>query len=238
MFVDKMNHEECVRVLAEAPVARLACAAENQPYVVPVYLAYYRAADVDECLYGFTTMGQKIEWMRANPRVCVEVDQVSGSSEWVSVVAFGQYEEIPNVHEQVCGRAPERSSLVGRRRSKAVTWEPANEQLLAHRLLEDRAMWWEPASSVRTGIENGDHPNHITPVFYKISLTQVTGYRARQEEVVKVSQLDADSGDRPAIVERLRRSFGRWRGVLSPRAASPCRSGRCTHSADTLRNAR
>ena len=27
------------------------------------------------CLYGFTTPGQKVEWMRANPLVCVEVKQ-------------------------------------------------------------------------------------------------------------------------------------------------------------------
>ena len=32
--------------------------------------------------------------MRANPRVCVQVDSVSGQSEWVSVIANGEYQEL------------------------------------------------------------------------------------------------------------------------------------------------
>ena len=80
-----MSREECLRVLAGARLARLACAHENQPYVVPVYLAYHEASG---CLYGFTTPGQKVEWMRANPLVCVEVDEVAAYDQWVSVIAI------------------------------------------------------------------------------------------------------------------------------------------------------
>ena len=218
MLVDEMSRDECLRELADAPVARLACAAENRPYVVPVYLAYFKAADGDDLLYGFTTMGQKVEWMRANPRVCVEVDRVSSPTQWVSVVASGQFEEIPNVHEQVVGRAPARNSLVGRRRSRAAAWEPANEQLLAHKLLEARAMWWEPASTVRTGIENSERPHDVLPVFYKIRLTQVTGYRAQPEEVTVALPLDAPAVDPAARAGWLRKALGRCRAVVLDRA--------------------
>ena len=68
---------------------RLACSFENQPYIVPVYLAYAARA-----LYGFATMGQKIDWMRANPKVCVETDGVRSQTDWWSVVVQGRFEEL------------------------------------------------------------------------------------------------------------------------------------------------
>jgi uncharacterized protein len=238
MVIDEMSREECLEILAKAPVARLGCAAENQPYVVPVYLAYCQSADSDDYLYGFTTMGRKVEWMRANPLVCVEVDQIASRSQWVSVVAFGQFEEIPNVHELDCGRPPERSSLMGRRRSNAPTWEPANEQLLAHKLLEARAMWWEPASTVRADIESADRPNKMSPVFYKIRLTDVTGYRARREEVIDLSLHDTPEAEAPAHAGWLRKAISRWRGDGSRGDAQPCSNCQNSQSADTVRKAR
>ena len=81
MVIREMSREECLQVLADARLARLACAFENQPYVVPVYLAYHQPARGEPCLYGFTTQGQKVEWMRANPLVCVEVDEVHTSDQ-------------------------------------------------------------------------------------------------------------------------------------------------------------
>ncbi len=48
-IIDGMSREECVQILAEARPARLACAAGNQPDVVPVYLAYYRSPVGEDC---------------------------------------------------------------------------------------------------------------------------------------------------------------------------------------------
>src|SRR5450755_4358697 len=112
MVIREMCREECLRVLAGARLARLGCARENQPYVVPVYLAYDEASG---CLYGFTTPGQKIEWMRGNPLVCVEVDEVAAYDQWVSVIVNGRYEELPEPTGNDTGRlrAPKRPRLVG-----------------------------------------------------------------------------------------------------------------------------
>src|SRR5947207_9265572 len=110
MVIHEMSRKECIRVLAGARLARLACAHENQPYVVPVYLAYDEASG---CLYGFTTPGQKIEWMRANPLVCVEVDEVEAHDQGVSVIVFGRYEELTPGSDGARVRAQERPRLVG-----------------------------------------------------------------------------------------------------------------------------
>src|ERR1019366_6022697 len=107
----EMSREECLRVLAGASLARLACAHENQPYVVPVYLAYHQPSSGEACLYGFTTLGQEVAWMRANPLVCVEVDEVAAYDQWVSVITIGRYEEWPEtpVSDGARGRLPDQS---------------------------------------------------------------------------------------------------------------------------------
>jgi nitroimidazol reductase NimA-like FMN-containing flavoprotein (pyridoxamine 5'-phosphate oxidase superfamily) len=117
MVIHQMTVEECHIALAQTSLARIACEWRGEPYVVPVYLLYD-----SNSLYGFATPGQKIEWMRANPRVCVEIDNVENPDRWMSVVVQGTYEELSYTpeHEGACAHA--------------------------HALLSRRATWWEPAS--------------------------------------------------------------------------------------------
>ena len=91
MLINDMTAKECSEMLARTSFGRLGCARDNQPYVVPIYFAYEPGH-----LYGFSTVGQKIEWMRANPKVCVEVDEVTNHFEWMSVIVNGRYQELPD----------------------------------------------------------------------------------------------------------------------------------------------
>jgi nitroimidazol reductase NimA-like FMN-containing flavoprotein (pyridoxamine 5'-phosphate oxidase superfamily) len=95
MVIREMTHEKCMEALARTGFFRLGCANGNQPYIVPVSLVYHHRAPGEACLYGVTIPGQKVEWMRANPLVCVEMDEVRGDDRWLSVIAFGRYEELP-----------------------------------------------------------------------------------------------------------------------------------------------
>ncbi len=90
MVINKMSEKECAALLARASLGRLGCSLDNQPYVVPISFAYE-----PNYIYVLSTFGQKIEWMRANPKVCVEVEEVASESEWVSVIANGRYQELP-----------------------------------------------------------------------------------------------------------------------------------------------
>lgn len=144
MFIHDMTEAECRHALKHASVGRIACARDNQPYVVPIYFTYN-----ERHLYAISTSGQKIEWMRANPLVCVEVDNITSHEEWMSLVVFGRYEELPDVPE----------------------FKRAREQALA--LLQRRsAWWWEPACVC------GNHqntPHSCTPVSYRIHIDRVSG---------------------------------------------------------------
>lgn len=55
MLIDKMTSQDCTDLLARAGFGRLACARDNQPYIVPIYFGYQ-----PDHLYGFSTSGQKI----------------------------------------------------------------------------------------------------------------------------------------------------------------------------------
>lgn len=151
MVIREMTLEECHNALAQASIARLACGWEGQPYIVPVYLIYD-----GNYLYGFSTLGRKIEWMRANSHVCVEIDDVKSQNQWISVVVYGTYEELPDTPEHGAAR------------------------LHAYELLKRRAMWWEPAYVADA---HRDDSKSLAPIFYRIQLDRVTGHRASPDPV-------------------------------------------------------
>ena len=146
MRITEMNGLECRELLARQAMGRLACARENQPYIVPIYFA----AEAD-CLYGFATFGQKIEWMRSNPLVCVQADEIRGPSEWKSVVVLGRYEELSDEasHQQARKRA------IG--------------------LLARRDAWWQGAYAADQLRKNTGDP---FPVVFCVHVTDITGHRS------------------------------------------------------------
>lgn len=91
MLIEEMGREESLHFLSVTRPVRLACAQDNQPYVVPI-----RVARKHDRLYGYSLMGRKIQWMRQNPLVCIEADEFESMQQWRSVVAFGKFVELPN----------------------------------------------------------------------------------------------------------------------------------------------
>jgi len=49
--------------------------------------------------YGFTVVRRKIDWRRASPKVCVEVDEVSGRFQRMSVIVTARHQESPSTAE-------------------------------------------------------------------------------------------------------------------------------------------
>jgi nitroimidazol reductase NimA-like FMN-containing flavoprotein (pyridoxamine 5'-phosphate oxidase superfamily) len=124
----------------------LACSRDDQPYIVPIYFVYEPGH-----LYGFTTPGLKVDWMRVNPRVCVQADEVFNPDNWTSVVILGRYEELSE------------------------TAEHSEERNKVQSLLVRRTPWFSTvhAASVARG-----HAEPPLPVFYRIHITEMTGLRA------------------------------------------------------------
>ena len=171
MLIQEMTEQECRAMLSLRHVARLACARSNQPYIVPIHV------DLDgEFLYGFATLGQKIEWMRLNPLVCLEIDELMTDGHWISVVVIGHYEELPHTPE-----------YEGPRR-------------VAERLFQRHPAWWEPAS-----IPLAAHEQR-TPIVFRIRIGRVTGRRAAPDTLTTAHVGDnASEARRPPWLARVLR---------------------------------
>jgi nitroimidazol reductase NimA-like FMN-containing flavoprotein (pyridoxamine 5'-phosphate oxidase superfamily) len=152
MLVREMTLEECYRALKNNHLGRLGCAHEDQPYVVPIFFAYDGAHLYGSNIYVLSTIGLKIEWMRANPLVCLEIDDVKAPSDWLSVVVLGHYQELLETPEYEITRRH------------------------AYDLLSEHAQWWEPAAAVAEG--HGEQIEPFSPIYYRIFIDHLSGRQA------------------------------------------------------------
>jgi nitroimidazol reductase NimA-like FMN-containing flavoprotein (pyridoxamine 5'-phosphate oxidase superfamily) len=149
MRIHHLTYAECVEILQRNQLGHLACARFGQPYVVPIHYSF----DPEEnCVFGFSTIGQKVEWMRQNPKVCLEVDEIVDKYRWASVIVTGRYDEI----QQADGGA-------GPRRS-------------AEDLFRARREWWLPA------VAKLPEQERAGVVVYRIRIAEITGRRASRSQ--------------------------------------------------------
>lgn len=146
MHIEELAREASLDFLAHSRFGRIACAKDSQPYVTPFNFAYH-----DQCIYSFSTVGRKIQWLRANPLACVEVDEITSPQQWISVIVFGRYEELPATTEGHAARE------------------------FAFKLLQQRKLWWEPGYA-RTIFHGAPRP--LDPVYYRLSIEEISGRKA------------------------------------------------------------
>src|SRR5436309_9152559 len=87
--VEDMPPAEMHALLQRESFGHLGCARDGRPYVVPMHYAY----DGKE-LFFFTTEGMKTQFIEANPLVCLQVEEVTDSSHWRSVMVIGRAERL------------------------------------------------------------------------------------------------------------------------------------------------
>jgi len=184
MVIREMSREECLVLLAGSSMFRLACARDDQPYVVPVSLVFDTAS---ACLYGHTTLGRKIEWMRTNPRVCVEADEIKAQDRWMSVVAHGRYEEVPAApapEDETPGRAPERAEIdetpaaLRPHDAPPMGSEASFQFQKVFEILQKLPAWWQPGSAAWAARAHAGSKEPFVSIFYRIHLDAITGHAA------------------------------------------------------------
>ena len=154
MLIKEMTVTECYHALAHLNFARLGCSLNNQPYITPIFFAFDGEHLYGSDIYCFSKMGQKIAWMRSNPLVCVEIDEVKSQWDWMSIVILGHYEELTDTLEHE-----------GARRH-------------AYELLRERAVWWEPAA---VSVAHSEEHEGLSPIYYRIFIDELTGRRGMPE---------------------------------------------------------
>jgi nitroimidazol reductase NimA-like FMN-containing flavoprotein (pyridoxamine 5'-phosphate oxidase superfamily) len=146
MKVREMTSGESFDFLARSRFGRLGCVRDNHPYIVPISFVCDQGR-----IYGFSTAGQKTDWMRANPHVCLQADRVISARRWTSVVLFGRYQELPDTPE----RHVERQRAWG--------------------LFQQTPDWWEPAYMRPV---DGVAERPLESIWYTIEIEKITGHSA------------------------------------------------------------
>lgn len=76
-------------LLQRETFGHLGCSRDGRPYVVPMNYAYD-----GKRLFFFTTEGMKTQFIRSNPQVCLQVEEVVDGTNWRSVMVIGRAEEL------------------------------------------------------------------------------------------------------------------------------------------------
>jgi uncharacterized protein len=118
VHIEELTEAASVKFLSERRLGRLACTNGSQPYITPFNYVYH-----ENFLYSFGTVGQKINWMRENPLVCVLVDEITSPVDWTSVIVNAKYEELTDTNRELAFKLLEKQNL---------WWEPGYLQTLQH----------------------------------------------------------------------------------------------------------
>jgi hypothetical protein len=89
-----MSPAEMHALLQRESFGHLGCARDGRPYVVPMHYAYD-----GKDLYFFTTEGMKTQYIQANPQVCLQIEEVTDSMNWRSVMVVGRANELTQKDE-------------------------------------------------------------------------------------------------------------------------------------------
>lgn len=149
MLIRTLSRPECIELLAANRLAHLACCKDNQPYVVPIYYAYSEGH-----LYAFSMPGRKIDWMRKNPVISLQIDARGKEREWRSVVVDGRYEELPD--------------RIGYKRERDHAWLELSKHF----------DWWEPGAYKPVTPPMADHSPHV---FFRVIIEQISGREAKED---------------------------------------------------------
>ena len=147
MIVKEMREADCLQVVTTQNVAHLASCIRDRPYVVPVQYVYSNGL-----IYSFSMPGRKVDNMRENPNVCLQIEEFRDGRHWKSVVVEGRFRELPSTSE------------------RQDAWE-----ILQH----GNNAWWEPGALKPNPSEAsvGTSPH----LFYTVSIDQMSGRRTADD---------------------------------------------------------
>jgi nitroimidazol reductase NimA-like FMN-containing flavoprotein (pyridoxamine 5'-phosphate oxidase superfamily) len=84
-----LNSRQIDQVLRSEVVGHLGCSADGKVYITPISYVFD-----GECIYGHSAEGMRLRMLRAHPQVCFQVDHIENLANWVSVVVWGEFEEL------------------------------------------------------------------------------------------------------------------------------------------------
>ena len=151
-MMGQLKPQQIENLISHQFIGRLGCHANGKVYVIPISYVY-DGTDI----YAFSKEGMKLQMMRKNPNVCLQIDNLGVLDNWESVILWGTFEELNDPIERT-----EALILLMNRILPVVTSE----------MLRISPHWPFPS----------DHPENIDGVVYRIKVSEKTGRFERHAE--------------------------------------------------------
>jgi nitroimidazol reductase NimA-like FMN-containing flavoprotein (pyridoxamine 5'-phosphate oxidase superfamily) len=94
-MIGLFNSEQIEQVLKSNVLGRIGCREGDKLYIVPINYIYD-----NNSIIAHSVEGMKIRMMRKNPSVCFEIDELKSFTDWKSVIAWGEYQELIDEKEK------------------------------------------------------------------------------------------------------------------------------------------
>lgn len=96
-MIRNLDEAESRKLIEEGKFGHLGLTlAGGEPYVVPVNYLY-----LDGEIYVHTLPGKKLDALRQNGKVCLQVERVEDCCRWQSAIAGGEFQEIKRTKEKI-----------------------------------------------------------------------------------------------------------------------------------------
>ena len=115
-MIGKLTYEQMDEVLQENTIGRIGCNDGDKTYIVPVNYVYD-----GKFIIAHSFEGMKIEMMRKNKHVCFEVDEIKDITNWRSVIAWGEYQELTHERDRYAAMKLFTDRMLHLKTSKAPT---------------------------------------------------------------------------------------------------------------------
>jgi len=93
-MIKKLETKECIELLNNNYIGHLAFISHKEPYVLPI--TYYYNQE-NNTIIAYSSEGHKVEAMRKNDMVSLEVEEIKSVNNWRSVHLHGTFEELQGI---------------------------------------------------------------------------------------------------------------------------------------------
>jgi nitroimidazol reductase NimA-like FMN-containing flavoprotein (pyridoxamine 5'-phosphate oxidase superfamily) len=94
VMIENLETRECTELLNNNYIGHLAYISQKEPYIVPITYYYNQ---VNNSIISYSAEGHKIDAMRKNDAVSLEVEEIKSVNNWRSVSIHGEFEELQGI---------------------------------------------------------------------------------------------------------------------------------------------
>ena len=94
IMIKNLETTECIELLNNNYIGHLAFISHREPYILPITYSYNQKSN---SIIGYSAEGHKIDAMRKNDLVSLEVEEIKSVNNWRSVNVHGTFEELQGI---------------------------------------------------------------------------------------------------------------------------------------------